>query len=183
MAREKPSKGNRAARGESPIKIKETAMPDMLVPLLKLPPLEPLLSELRAQGVVIRRAHSFEITAIGDFIRKHFGGGWADEVMPCYSRQPISLYIAIREGKVIGFGAYEATRRTFFGPTGVAEAERGLGIGKALLLACLEGLRDSGYAYGIIGGAGPVEFYEKACGATVIADSAPGIYTDMLKRD
>jgi len=157
-------------------------MPDMLVPLLTLPPLHPLLQQLRGEGVIIRRAHPFEITTIRAFIHAHFSTGWADEVVPCYSRQPISLYIAIREGKVIGFGAYEATRRDFFGPTGVAESERGKGIGTALLLACLYGLRDMGYAYGIIGGAGPTEFYAKTAGATAIANSEPGIYTDMLHR-
>lgn len=158
-------------------------MPDMLVQLLKLPPLEPLLSDLRTDGVVIRRAHSFEITAIREFIQTHFSTGWADEVTPCYARQPITLYIAIRTGKVIGFGAYEATQRAFFGPTGVLEAERGRGIGKALLLACLWGQREMGYAYGIIGGAGPTGFYEKAVGATVIPGSSPGIYADMLKKE
>jgi predicted N-acetyltransferase YhbS len=158
-------------------------MPDMLVPLLKLPPLEPLLSEMREAGVVVRRANPFEITAVRAFIETHFGVGWADEIVPCYSRQPISLFIAIREGKVIGFGAYEATRRNFFGPTGVAEVERGKGIGKALLVACMHGLRDMGYAYGIIGGAGPTEFYAKSVGAAAIPDSVPGIYTDMLKGE
>jgi hypothetical protein len=156
-------------------------MPDMLVQLLKLPPVEPLLQDLRAQGVVIRRAQPFEMTAIRAFIEKHFSVGWADEVTPCYSRQPITLYIAVREGRVIGFGAYEATMRGFFGPTGVMEVERGKDIGKALLLACLWGMRNMGYAYGIIGGVGPADFYTKCCGATLIPDSKPGIYTDMLK--
>lgn len=161
-------------------------MPDMLVQLLKLPPvsaLETLTAELRAKGVIIRRAHPFESTAIHNFIKENFSTGWADEIVPCYTRQPISLYIAIRKGKVIGFGAYEATRRNFFGPTGVLESERGAGIGKALLLACMHGLRDMGYAYGIIGGVGPIPFYEKSVGATVIPHSVPGIYADMLKSD
>lgn len=158
-------------------------MPDMLVHLLKLPPYEPLRAELQEAGVVLRRAHPFEITPIRKFIEAHFSVGWADEVMPCFSRQPITLYIALRAGKVIGFAAYEATMRGFFGPTGVAESERGKDIGKGLLLACLHGMREMGYAYGIIGGVGPAEFYTKACGATLIPDSTPGIYTDMLKKD
>ncbi len=158
-------------------------MPDMLVPLLKLPPLEPALQEMQAQGVVIRRAHPFEITPIREFILSEFGLGWADEITPCYSRQPITLYIALKEGRVVGFGAYESTRRNFFGPTGVAKSQRGSGIGKALLLACLWGMREMGYAYGIIGGAGPVVFYEKVVNATVIPDSVPGIYTDMIQRE
>ena len=44
----------------------------------------------------------------------------------------------------------------------------------------LWGLADLGYAYAIIGAAGPVEFYAKAVGATVIPDSSPGIYADLL---
>jgi hypothetical protein len=158
-------------------------MPDMLVHLLKLPPVDGLASDLREQGVVIRRANSFEATAVRKFVEAHFGTGWADEILPCFAHHPVTLFLAIREGKVIGFGAYEATRRGFFGPTGVLEAERGKQIGRALLLACLWGLYDMGYAYGIIGGAGPVPFYEKAVNAKVISDSVPGIYTDMLKGD
>ena len=113
---------------------------------------------------------------------KNFEPGWADEISVGYSNKPVSVYIAIRDGRVVGFGAYECTHRSFFGPVGVAESERGCGIGKALLLVCLRGLREMGYAYGIIGGAGPTEFYERAVGATVIPDSVPGIYADSLKR-
>ena len=68
------------------------------------------------------------------------------------------------------------------GPTGVLEKERGKGIGRALLLACLWGLREMGYAYAIIGGAGPVEFYQRECVAVVIPDSVPGVYHDPLKK-
>ena len=80
----------------------------------------------------------------------------------------------------MGFAGYECTRRSFFGPTGVIENMQGQGLGTALLLACLWGLQEMGYVYAIIGGAGPVEFYEKAVGATVIPDSEPGIYTNLL---
>src|SRR5690349_15788546 len=138
-------------------------MPDMLVHLLELPPVQPLLDTLLSQGVTIRRARPFEISVVRAFILEHFSVGWADEVTPCYSRQPITLYIATRAGQVIGFAAYETVMRCFFGPTGVMEAERGKDIGKALLLASLWGMREMGYAYGIIGGAGPAEFYTKAC--------------------
>ena len=92
------------------------------------------------------------------------------------------MFIATRDGCVIGFAAYECTRRGFFGPTGVSEAERGIGIGKLLLLASLWGMRELGYVYAVIGGVGPAEFYQKAVGAIVIPDSDPGIYRDLLKR-
>ena len=156
-------------------------MPDMLVNLLKLTPLEPGLAELKAAGVIVRRAQPHEITTVREFVLANFEAGWADEISVGYANKPVSVFIAIRDRRVVGFAAYECTRRGFFGPTGVVESERGRGIGHALLLASLWGLRELGYAYGIIGGAGPTEFYERAVGATLIPDSTPGIYADPIK--
>jgi predicted N-acetyltransferase YhbS len=155
-------------------------MSDLLVNLLKLPPLEPSLSRSSAAGITIRRAQPFEITAVRQFIEENFTIAWADEVSVGFANKPVSVYIATYESQVIGFAAYECTRRAFFGPTGVSESQRGHGIGRGLLIACLWGLRELGYVYGIIGGAGPKEFYQKAVGAIEIPDSEPGIYTDLL---
>ena len=60
------------------------------------------------------------------------------------------------------------------------ERERGSGLGKALLFKALEAMRDEGYAYAVIGGVGPREFYEKACGAFEIPGSDPGVFADLL---
>jgi len=157
-------------------------MPDLLVNLLKLPQLEPLLHELSEQGINTRRAQPFEITPVRDFIEERFTVAWADEVSAGLVNKPVTVYLATRDGRVIGFAGYECTRKAFFGPTGVAEDERGKGIGKALLIAALWGLRELGYVYAIIGRAGPVRFYQEAVGAFVIPDSEPGIYTDLLKQ-
>ena len=152
-------------------------MPDMLVSLLKLPSLD----RLNDESVNIRRAQPFEITPVREFIEQNFSVAWADEISVGFANQPVSVVIATREAKVIGFAGYECTRRDFFGPTGVIESERGRGIGKALLISALWGLRELGYVYGVIGGAGPVEFYREAVDAIVIPDSEPGIYADLLK--
>ncbi|MFH2111990.1 MAG: GNAT family N-acetyltransferase [Candidatus Bathyarchaeota archaeon] len=157
----------------------------MLVSLLDLPPLDPLIGELRRHKIVIRRAYAFEITQVRSFVKENFGEGWADEISVGFANKPRSVYIAIDQSQekaiIVGFAAYECTCRSFFGPEGVAETHRRRGIGRALLIACLHGLREMGYAYGIIGGVGPHMFYEKACGATLIEGSSPGIYRDMLR--
>ena len=156
-------------------------MPDMLVNLLTLPRLETALQEIVDAGIVIRRAQPFEIALVRSFIESNFSAAWADEVSVGFASKPVSVFIATLEKEIVGFAAYECTRRSFFGPTGVIENARGGGVGKALLLACLWGLREMGYVYGVIGRAGPVEFYEKTVGAVVIQGSDPGIYTDLLK--
>lgn len=156
-------------------------MSDLLVPLYKLPPRELGAASVRDAGIIIRRANPFEQTPVADFIRTYFSLGWAEEVAVTFARQPITNFIAIENKAILGFAAYESTRKAFFGPTGVQEAHRGRGIGKALLIESLWGLHDLGYAYGIIGAAGPVEFYEKTVGAIVIPGSWPGVYADLLR--
>lgn len=155
----------------------------MFVKLLGLPSLDIALEEMRLVGVVLRRAQAWESTPVREFVARNFGAAWADEITVGFAHQPVTIYVALREGRLAGFAAYECTRRNFFGPTGVVEQERGRGLGRALLLASLWGLRELGYAYAIIGGVGPVEFYKRAVGATLIPDSWPGIYADPLRRD
>lgn len=152
-------------------------MPDMLVSLVRLPPIQPVLNKLRQRGITIRRPNPWELTQVREFIEKHFSRGWADETTVAFSNKPISCFIALHGDDIIGFGAYECTRRNYFGPLGVLEEYRGQGVGTALLLACLYGLLDMGYTYAIIGGAGPTEFYKRTVGAIEIPfDEGRGIY-------
>ena len=152
-------------------------MPDMLVNLLTLPPPQ----HLSDKDVNIRRAQPFEITVVRRFIETNFSVAWADEVSVGFASKPVTVFVATRHARVIGFAGFECTRKAFFGPTGVIENERGRGIGKELLIASLQGLRELGYVYGIIGGAGPTDFYRAVVGAFEIPNSEPGIYTDLLK--
>jgi GNAT superfamily N-acetyltransferase len=157
--------------------LKDIKMPDMLVNLLKVPSLD----RLNDDSINIRRAQPFELTPVREFICQNFSRAWADEISVGFANKPISVVLATRDGRVIGFAGYECTRKAFFGPTGVSEKERGRGVGTALLIASLWGLRELGYVYAIIGSAGPADFYERTVGATVIPDSEPGIYVDLLK--
>lgn len=156
-------------------------MPDMLVKLYELPPVAPEAELLRSHGISCRRAESYERTAVLAFVENHFPY-WRDEASAAFGAVPPTTYIAVRDGNVVGFACYNVTRPNYFGPTGVAERERGSGIGKVLLLQCLEALAAEGYAYAIIGGVGPASFYEKTVGATLIPGSEPGIYANMVRR-
>lgn len=154
-------------------------MIDMLVRLYDLPDSSALYASVEARGITLRRARAFEKHTVAAFARG-FSEKWASEAEVAITRQPAACFIATRDKRILGFACYDTTMRGFFGPTGVAEDARGLGLGKALLMRSLEALRESGHAYAIIGGVGPREFYAKACGAIEIPGSDPGIYGDIL---
>ena len=151
-------------------------MPDMLVRLYALPDQDRKLKD----GYVVRRAATYDKSVILQWISQHFSIQWASEADVAFSRQPISCFISLHQDRVVGFACYEATCRGFFGPSGVLEAYRGQGLGTVLLLECLRSMKEMGYAYAIIGGVGPKDFYAKAVGAIEIPDSTPGIYTAPL---
>lgn len=154
---------------------------DMLVKLYdeRIHPDFALEEKLRASGISIKRALAANRAVIRAFVTERFGAQWAEECDSGILRG--GCYIAVKDKQVIGFAAYDGLFPDFFGPTGVAEEMRGFGIGKALLLRCLYSMKEKGYRYAIIGWTGPQEFYAKVCGATVIPDSIPGSYSDLVQ--
>lgn len=152
-------------------------MSDMLVRLYAIPERDKTLKE----GYVVRRAAAYDKSVTLDWIRQNFSTQWASEADVAFSWQPVSCLIALYYEKLVGFACYEATCRGYFGPGGVLEAHRGQGLGTILLLECLRSMKEMGYAYAIIGGVGPKEFYVKTVGAIEIPDSTPGIYTPPIR--
>ena len=71
-------------------------MPDLLVNLLKLP-----LQE-EAQEFIIRRAQTFELSAVRSFVETNFSMSWADEISVGFARQPVSVYIATIDREIAG---------------------------------------------------------------------------------
>lgn len=151
----------------------------MLVKLYALPRLDAALESAARQGVAIRRVLSPEKAVVADWVRASFPS-WAAEVEVACGRLPPSCFVAIRDDQILGFACYDATCRNFFGPEGVLESERGKGLGRALLVAVLHAQREQGYAYSIIGGVGPAEFYARTVDAIPIASSTPGVYGGLL---
>lgn len=156
-------------------------MTDMLVRLYDLPPAGPVLERLAPAGIVCRRPEAYERSAVLAFVRAHFPG-WVDETEVALARSPATCFVAQRGAELLGFACFHATRPNFFGPTGVAEVDRGRGIGTALLLLALHAMAAEGYAYAVIGSVGPAAFYERTVGAFAIPGSDPGIYRNRLER-
>ncbi len=152
---------------------------DMLVKLYTVQEDEALLKRLKEDGILIKRALPTDLTPVRQFALEHFSQGWADEA--AVSMVNNGCFIAVKDQKIQGFACIEAMRG-YFGPIGVAEAMRGLGVGRALLLRGLCAMREMGYAYAIIGWVDDaLMFYKKTVNAIEIADSFPGQYQNLAR--
>ena len=141
---------------------------DMLVNLYQLP------EKRTADNYTIRRVLPPDIHRVCGMVKEVFGEGWASEILPALYRQPSSCYIAEHAGRVVGFACFDATALGYFGPIGLREENRGGGLGGALLVETLYGMREAGYGYGIIGWCDDAaDFYRKAVGAKPIDHSMP----------
>jgi len=157
-------------------------MKDMLVRLMDLPDISALESKLNNEGIIFRRPIPPEKSFVKDWVNSQFGTYWTNEVDAAFSHLPVHCFIAQKGNEILGFACYEATAKNFFGPTGTAENLRGKGIGKVLLIKSLQALKEMGYAYAIIGGVGPADFYKHTVNAVVIENSEISIYQNLIRK-
>ncbi|WP_435622850.1 GNAT family N-acetyltransferase [Flagellimonas sp.] len=158
-------------------------MKDMLVRLMNLPDVNGDANNLfTTENIVFRKPIAAEKSLVLKWVEKNFSMNWKDEVDVAFSNVPVNCFIAQREQEILGFACFECSAKNFFGPTGVIPSERGKNVGKILLIKALEALKEMGYAYAIIGGVGPVDYYEKTVNAKVIEGSEKSIYQNLLKQ-
>jgi predicted N-acetyltransferase YhbS len=119
-------------------------------------------------GYRVRRADPGERAALRALIEREWGGAWRDAVMLGLGHEPADVFVAEKGRELVGFAANEVDQCVgSFGPTGVARAHRGRGLGARLLWSCLDDLRKKGRTECQIGWVGPVGFYHRACGAVL----------------
>lgn len=126
--------------------------------------------ELNCTSSKVRRAKKTDREALYNFIVREFNEQWAKNVISGLEMEKPSVFIAVKENEILGFGAYDVVRRKkgLFGPMGIKKECRVKNIGYSILHNCLRDMKEIGYEYIIINDAGPIEFYEKSCGAVLI---------------
>ena len=131
----------------------------------------------------VKRVLSTDSDSVIDFIQQRFSPRWVSEVKSGLFRSNPTCFIAVDEKQIVGFACYDATSKGFFGPMGVDEKYRKKGIGKSLIIHCLEAMYFDGYAYAIIGGVSErtQPFYNHVCGSKPIENSKK-IYSRMFDR-
>lgn len=139
--------------------------------------------QLQERGISIVRPLPYQFDKVVEFVAR-FRSQWGEEVRAALYNSPATLFAATQRGiGIVGFAAYDATARGFFGPTGTLPDLRDIGIGRALFYACAADMWRAGYGYMIIGGGntGPAaSFYQKIAGAEPISHSIPGIYRHRI---
>ncbi|HZP35298.1 MAG TPA: GNAT family N-acetyltransferase [Methylomirabilota bacterium] len=83
-------------------------------------------------GYRVRRADPGERDALRGLIEREWGVIWRDAAPRGLAHEPVSVFVAERDGEPVGFAAYEVDQCLgSFGPTGVAREHRGHGLGRA----------------------------------------------------
>ncbi|MEH7351068.1 GNAT family N-acetyltransferase [Gottfriedia acidiceleris] len=121
--------------------------------------------------IIVRKINRNDYINLFNFVNHNFSSDWIQTIKDAFLLIDPSIFIALdKDGEIVGFACYDVykNKKCYFGPMGVSLTKRINGIGFSLLHHCLKEMYEIGYEYAIIGGAGPIEFYEKTCNAVVI---------------
>ena len=133
-------------------------------------------SKLAKQGFKIRRLEHADGQTFYEWMLGTWSQNWTTEACNSLKNTPVTTFIAVdADGNICGFATYDVTLfRGGFGPTGVEESLRGLGIGKVLFLRCLDDMKSRGYPRCEIAWVGPISFYAHTAGARICATFMQG---------
>lgn len=102
--------------------------------------------ELKQEGCVVEHYRPHLIPALFRFLAAEFPGDWQRFAREAIARieqgdTPTRIWIAHQQSEVVGYSHFEGER---FGPIGVAQSQRGRGIGQVLMCRTLQAMRLQG---------------------------------------
>jgi len=107
---------------------------------------------IKDKDVVVKRLLSPNADDLIEFVESNFSKKWASEIKAAVYKSNPTCFVAVKNSEIIGFSCYDATAKSYFGPTGVSQTYRKNNIGQVLFLKTLDALKHDGYGYAIVGG-------------------------------
>jgi mycothiol synthase len=124
-------------------------------------------SRLRKQGITVRRGQYTDRPGIDLLCETYSSPGWAVETGFALTRDPVTAFVAERDGEICAFATHSVCGPVHFGPMLTADKLRGMGIGSVLLKRCLQDWQRKGVERCEVVWAGPLSFYGRSVGATM----------------
>jgi len=121
---------------------------------------------LREQGIIARRATSEDRDKVWELALTS-SEGWAIESARSYDNDPLSLFVAEKDGRLINFACYGTGGPMYFGPLLTLPEFRGQGIASVTTRMCMADMQRLGWQRIEINWAGPIGFYTRSVGATI----------------
>lgn len=129
-------------------------------------PTRVLVSEekLKEEGVCFEIADSKQMDEAKEWIKTKFSPYWALEAEIAVGEDRGGLWLSYDENKFLGFSTYGALEPNWFGPIGVDEKARNLGIGSVLLFKALNSMRLNGMRHVVVPWTRHLFFYSQIPG-------------------
>jgi GNAT superfamily N-acetyltransferase len=125
-------------------------------------------ARLEREGFQVRRLRADDREAFGSWVRGEWGDVWEYEALRSYGNDPVSTWVALRDGQVCSFASYNVTGfENSFGPTGTQPELRGQGLGRVMFHRCMRDLRELGHDTCEVSWVGPFAFYARVADARI----------------
>ena len=128
----------------------------------------PLEARLAEDGYTVRRLLPDDHEAFAAWLDRVWSPVWQWEALSTYENEPISTFVALKDGRICAFASYNAAAfENGFGPTGTEPELQGRGLGRVLFHRCMHDLRLQGYRTCEIIWTGPIAFYARVADAVI----------------
>ncbi len=115
-------------------------------------------------GVVFTLVNPTDKEKLRDWVKAKFGSTWAYEAERAIGRPGAGVWVAEDEGGPMAFSVFGSLEHHWFGPIGVMEEKRKMGVGSVMLFKTLESMKQLGIGKAVIPWTGHLFFYSQVPG-------------------
>lgn len=130
-------------------------------------PSDERVERLAAAGIEVRRARYEDRDALAQHVRRLWPDIWLRETGIAVERETPPLFLALRDGQIVGFAGHGIYRPSFYGPIATDPAEQRHGVGAVLSALALADMASRDVKTAQIGWVAEtaIPFYSRTSGA------------------